>query len=846
MVRSRGVRSNGSRLFRVEPRRLGAAFTRAGAGTTPVSQRSGGRPDAPTEPLSAQPERDQGAEAVGTQPPQTVPMAERGQQPKQIQLSIRGMSCGACAAKIEKSLNELTQVRAQVNYASERATITLSADVPLKVLIKRVEAAGYGAELAGSSHSEAAEAAEDDRRVRYLGRRLLVAALLFMPLGEWSTAFSLLPWLRFPYWQWLFVAMGAPVVLWSAWPFHKAALRAARHRTSTMDSLVSMGILAATGWSVYAMFFRDVSEPNRSGLYVLFHQAGGALYIDVAAGVTTFLLAGRFFEALARRRAGNALRSLAAVGAKDVAIIQADSSERRLPVTQLLVGDRFVVRPGETIATDGEVVLGQSAVDCSSMTGESVPVELREGQQVLGGSVVVSGRLMVRATKVGGDTQLAHMIELVEQAQLQKAAVQRLADRISAVFVPLVMAGSLLTFAGWMLLVGSVEQAFSAALAVLIIACPCALGLATPAALRVAMGRGAQLGIFFKGHQGLESSRSVDTVVLDKTGTVTRGKMELAGIEVVPGVAADELLRDAGSLEQASEHAVGSAITAAAQLKFGRLPQATDFLSLPGLGASGTVDGHQLVVGRTKLLAERGISVPAQIAGRCTAWEVLCHTAVLVARDGQTIGAVAVTDAVKPSAAAAVKQLHRLGLRCVLLTGDNEATARAVAAEVGIREVVAGALPQDKVQLIRDLQSQGRSVAMVGDGVNDGPALVAADLGLAVGSGTDVAINAADLILVRDDLGVVPDAIRLARSTIRTIRGNLLWAFGYNVVAIPLAALGRLDPLIAGGAMALSSAFVVWNSSRLRGFKGSQTPPLSPRSAKPSALLPQPSPEFAE
>lgn len=747
---------------------------------------------------------------------------------RQLQLSIRGMSCGACAAKIEKSLNQLPHVRAQVNYASERASVSLFSEVPVATLIKRVESVGYRAELTGTSHSAADDAAEDDRRVHYLGRRLLVAALLFMPLAEWSMAFSLLPWLRFPHWQFLFIALGAPVVVWAAWPFHRAAFQAARHGTATMDSLVSMGIIAATSWSLYAMFFRDVSEPGRSGLYVLLHQAGGALYLDVAAGVTTFLLAGRYFEALARRRAGSALRALAAVAAKDVAILQIDGSEHRVPVGQLCVGERFIVRPGETIATDGEVVLGNSAVDCSAMTGESLPREISQGDQVLGGTVLLTGRLIVRALKVGGDTQLAQMLELVEQAQLQKASVQRLADRISSVFVPTVMAGAILTFVGWMLVVGSVESAFSAALAVLIIACPCALGLATPAALRVASGRGAQLGIFFKGHQGLETSKTIDTVVLDKTGTVTQGRMELADIAVLPGVEPGELLYAAGALEQASEHAVAAAIAAAAAREFPHLPQASDFSSLPGLGATGWVDGHQILVGKPELLGQNGVAIPKQIAERCTTWEVTSNTAVLVARDGRTIGAIALADAIKPSAAPAIHELQRLGLNCILLTGDNQATARAVAAEVGIREVVAGALPSDKVRVIRDLQAQGRCVAMVGDGVNDGPALVQADLGLAIGAGTDVAINAADLILVRDDLGVVPDAIRLARSTMRTIRGNLVWAFGYNVVAIPLAASGRLDPLIAGAAMALSSAFVVWNSSRLRHFQGTQSPPATP------------------
>ncbi|MGH7640589.1 MAG: heavy metal translocating P-type ATPase [Candidatus Dormibacteria bacterium] len=738
---------------------------------------------------------------------------------RQLQLAIRGMSCGACAAKIEKSLNQLNHVRAQVNYASERATVSVFGEVPVAALIQRVESAGYGAELVEGRSTLASDALEDDRRVRYLGKRLLVAALLFMPLGEWSTAFSLLPWLRFPGWQFLFIAMGAPVVAWAAWPFHRAALRAARHGTSTMDTLVSMGIASATGWSLYAMFFRDFSEPGRSGLYVLLHQGGGALYLDVAAGVTTFLLAGRYFEARARRRAGNALRALASVAAKEVAILSPDGSERRAAVGELRVGDRFVVRPGETIATDGSVELGHSLVDCSSMTGEATPVTVTEGDRVLGGTVLTTGRIVVTALRLGSDTQLAHMMDLVEQAQIQKASVQRVADRISQYFVPTVILGASVTLLGWLWLSGSVEAAVSSGLAVLIIACPCALGLATPAALRVASGRGAQLGIFFKGHQGLETSRNVDVVVLDKTGTVTEGRMAVTELVTVGATSEADLLFGLGALEQASEHAVAAAIASRARAQFPLLPQPTEFDNLPGLGVTGMVESHAYLAGRERLLADSGVAIPPALQATCRRWEVHSRTVVMVARDGSAIGAVAVADAVKPSAAPAVAELRALGLRCLLVTGDNLATARAVAAEVGIEEVVAGVLPTEKVDIVRQLQRQGHAVALVGDGVNDGPALAQADLGLAVGSGTDVAINAADLILVRDELGVVPDALRLARRTVATIRGNLIWAFGYNVVAIPLAAAGRLDPLVAGGAMAASSAFVVWNSSRLRHFR---------------------------
>lgn len=760
---------------------------------------------------------------------------------KELALSIRGMTCGACAARVERSLNELEGVSAQVNFASERASIVLSATVPVPVLIKQVESAGYGAELAGGAHSAEDDRAEDDRRVRSLGRRLIVSGLLLMPICEGSVAFSLGTWIRFPFWQWLLIALAAPVVTWAAWPFHAAAIRSARTRTATMDTLVSMGIGAATGWSLYAMFFRDSYEPQRSALYVLLHQSGGAIYLDVAAGVTTFLLAGRFYEAWARRRTGNALRALAAVGAKEVVLLQDDDTEIRVPASGVRVGARFVVRPGETIATDGLVLLGQSAVDRSSMTGEAVPVDAGKGDQVLGGTVVMSGRLIVAATRVGGDTQLAHMLNMVERAQVEKAAVQRLADRIAGVFVPTVMALALLTFALWMLTVGSVEEAFSAALSVLIIACPCALGLATPTALRVASGRGAQLGIFFKGHQALESSKAIDTVVLDKTGTVTEGKMQVVDYELMPGVSRATLLHFAGAVEQASEHAVAEAIVAASRQELDALPQPEEFESLPGLGARGLVDRHQVLVGRARLFADREVELPDSVVTQCAAWETAGHTAIVVGQDAEILGAVAVADTVKPSAAPAVRELQRLGLECILLTGDNQATAEAVAADIGVRWVVAGALPDQKVSLVKELQAEGRAVAMVGDGVNDGPALATADLGLAMSSGTDVAINAADLILVRDDLAVVPDAISLARRTVRTIRGNLVWAFGYNVVALPLAAFGRLDPLIAAGAMAFSSAFVVWNSSRIRHFNGShRLLKAHPRAGASLLLAPHP------
>jgi heavy metal translocating P-type ATPase len=734
----------------------------------------------------------------------------------ELSLAIGGMTCGACAARIQRQLNELEGVQATVNYASELASVVLRPDVPVHRLLEEVRSVGYEARVV-SELTDRAEGIDDlDDRVRILGRRLLVSALLLMPLCDASFLFSLVPAVRFPGWQWLVAVLAAPVVTWAAWPFHKAALSAARHGTCTMDTLVSLGIVAATGWSVYSMFWRHSVLTSRSAFFLITHQSGGAIYFDVAAGVTTFLLAGRYFEAVSKRRTGNVLRSLAAIAAKDVTVLDVGGSEHRLPLSQLRVGDRFVVRPGETVATDGEVVGGSSAVDRSAMTGESLPVEVGLSDQVVGGTVVVGGRLMVRATKVGRDTQLAHMLRLVEDAQNGKASVQRLADRIAGVFVPAVLVFATLTLLGWLLAGGSAEQAFNAALSVLIIACPCALGLATPTALLVASGRGASLGIFFKNYQSLEASRQIDTVVLDKTGTVTEGRMSVTDVEGAPGIERATLLRWAGAVENASEHAVARAIAAVALQELEVLPPVEGFLALPGLGTRGLVDGHRISIGRGRLLAGGPVATPASLAARCQEWEELGRTVVLVTCDGTVIGALAVADTVRPSAAGAVKALQELGLRCILLTGDNEPTARAIGAAVGVSEVVAGAMPADKVALIRRLQEEGASVAMVGDGINDGPALASADLGLAIGSGTDVAINAADLIIVRDDLGVVATAIGLARRTLRTIHGNLAWAFAYNVAAIPLAASGRLNPLIAAAAMALSSGFVVYNSSRLR------------------------------
>ena len=645
-----------------------------------------------------------------------------------------------------------------------------------------------------------------------------MALIFFIPLTDLSLMLSLVPTLRFPGWQWLLVACTAPVALWCAWPFHRAALKNARHGTSTMDTLVSLGVIAACGWSVYAMFVLDRGAQGGSLWERLIHNSGGGIYLETAATVTTFLLAGRVYEARARRIASQAMRDLAAAAAREVCLLGADGTERLVPASLLRPGDRFVARPGETIAADGEVEFGETAIDRSAMTGESVPGEAGAGDAVIGGTIVLTGRIVVRAVSTGADTQLSRLIRLVEDAQAEKAAIQRVADRISGIFVPAVLACAAATLAGWLLAGSPASTAFSAGLAVLIIACPCALGLATPAALVAASGRGAANGIFVKGYQALESSRSVDVVVLDKTGTVTTGEMSLAGVRPADGVSRTELLRRAGAVEQASEHAVAAAITEAALTEAAPLPQATAFKALPGLGARGTVDGREVLVGRERLLAGHGLSVPADLARQCREWEQAGLTAVLAGWDGAARGAIAVADTVKPSAAPAIAELRALGLRPVLLTGDNEPTARAVAAAVGIDQVIAGTLPAGKAAVITGLRADGYRVAMVGDGVNDGPALAAADLGLALGSGTDVAISAADMILLRDDLRAVPDAIGLARAAFRTIRRNLAWAFGYNAAAIPLAALGFLNPIIASAAMTLSSLFVVANSLRLQRY----------------------------
>ncbi len=733
-----------------------------------------------------------------------------------VELAVSGMTCASCAARVERKLNKLDGVTASVNFATEKAAVEAPDGVDAEQLIAVVERLGYQAALIEPAKPTTEEPGGDAGQVRYLWRRLVVALLLGAPLGDLSITFALVPSLRFTGWQWLLLAMTLPVATWCAWPFHRQALVNARHGASSMDTLVSLGIVAASGWSVYTIFVHGSAAAATDGVLGLVLRPGGSIYLDVAAGVTTFVLAGRLFEAKAKHRAGDALRALAAIGAKDVAVLREDGSEHRVPVSDLQIGDHFVVRPGETIATDGEVLHGHCAVDTSTMTGESVPVEASPGDTLVGGTVALSGRVVVRATRVGADTQLAQLVRLVEQAQNDKAGVQRLADRISGWFVPAVCALAALTFVAWWSLGSPVEEAFSSALAVLIIACPCALGLATPTALLAASGRGAQLGIFIKGHQALESARAIDTVVLDKTGTITSGRMTV--VDVWSASDRATLLRQAGAVENASEHVVAQAITALARQELGTLEPVEEFASLSGLGAFGVVDGQKVVVGSARLLAERGIDVPVELDAQRAEWERHGHTTVVVAADGAAQGVFALADTVKPSAAPAIAKLHQLGLRTALLTGDNAVTARAVAAEVGIDEVLAEVLPADKAVTIERLRARGRTVAMVGDGVNDAPALASADLGLAVITGTDVALEAADLILVRDDLDVVPSAVLLARSTLRTIRGNLAWAFGYNLAALPLAAFGLLNPLIAAAAMALSSLLVVTNSLRLRKF----------------------------
>ncbi|MBN1530465.1 MAG: copper-translocating P-type ATPase [Thermoleophilaceae bacterium] len=730
------------------------------------------------------------------------------------ELPIAGMTCASCANRIEKSLNELDGVTATVNYATERASVEFdAATVAPERLVEAVEAAGYQAVL-----PSAAEAEEEADPTASLRRRLVLSAVLSLPV----LLLSMVPAFQFDNWQWLALNLATPVVVWGAWPFHQAAWANLKHGAATMDTLVSVGVLSAWLWSLYALFIGDAGMPDMRMTLDLVPEAGSGadeIYLETASVVTTFILAGRYFEARAKRRAGAALRALLELGAKEAAVLDPGGGERRVPVDQLQAGDRFVVRPGEKVATDGVVEEGSSALDMSMLTGESIPVEVAPGDEVAGGTVNAGGRLVVRATRVGADTALAQIGRLVTEAQTGKAPVQRLADRVSGVFVPVVIGLAVATLGFWLGTGESATFAFTAAVAVLIIACPCALGLATPTALLVGTGRGAQLGLLIKGPEVLESTRRADTIVLDKTGTVTTGRMALVEVVLADGVDRVELLRLAGALENASEHPVARAIAAAAADEAGTLPAVEAFGNREGLGVEGVVDGRAIVIGRPALLADWAMYLPPALEDARTRAEARGQTAVAVGWDGRAVAVIVVADTVKPSSAGAVASLRALGLRPVLLTGDNEATARAVAAEVGIDEVIAEVLPADKAAVVRGLQDEGRVVAMAGDGVNDAPALAQADLGLAIGTGTDVAIEASDLTLVSGDLRAAGDAIRLSRATLRTIRENLAWAFGYNVAALPLAAAGLLNPVIAGAAMALSSVSVVANALRLRRFQ---------------------------
>ncbi|MFD0625828.1 heavy metal translocating P-type ATPase [Streptomyces sanglieri] len=740
----------------------------------------------------------------------------------EVELAIGGMTCASCAARIEKKLNRMDGVEATVNYATEKAKVSYRGeDISVQDLIATVEKTGYTArEPAPPVHTTeegAPEAAEADE-LRPLRQRLLTAVALAVPV----IAMSMVPALQFDYWQWLSLTLTAPVVTYAAWPFHKAAFTNARHGAATMDTLISVGTTAAFLWSLWALFFGTAGMVGMTHPFELTigrSDGAGNIYLEAAAGVTAFILAGRYFEARSKRKAGAALKALLELGAKEVTVLR-DGHEVTVPTVELQVGDRFLVRPGEKIATDGTVVEGASAVDASMLTGESVPVEVGVGDSVTGATLNAGGRLVVEATRIGADTQLARMAKLVEDAQNGKAAAQRLADRISAVFVPVVIALALGTLGFWLGNGGGLTAAFTAAVAVLIIACPCALGLATPTALMVGTGRGAQLGILIKGPEVLETTRRVDTIVLDKTGTVTTGRMTLLDIHTADNTTETDVLRLAGALEHSSEHPIAQAVAAGATERTGApLPTPEDFANIAGLGVQGVVEGHAVLVGREQLLAEWEIHLPVELARRKAGAEAAGRTAIAVAWDGEARAVLEVADAVKDTSAEAIERLRALGLTPILLTGDNRAVAEAVAAEVGIEKVYAEVMPEDKVDVVRRLQAEGRSVAMVGDGVNDAAALAQADLGLAMGTGTDAAIEAGDLTLVRGDLRAAADAIRLSRKTLGTIRTNLFWAFAYNVAALPLAAAGLLNPMIAGAAMAFSSVFVVGNSLRLRGFR---------------------------
>ncbi|MBD7993724.1 copper-translocating P-type ATPase [Arthrobacter sp. Sa2CUA1] len=745
-----------------------------------------------------------------------------------IELEIGGMTCASCAMRIEKKLNKLDGVTATVNYATEKAKVTVPDGYDPAQLIAEVEKTGYTAVVPapkrGKADGAAADAGAEDPELVSVRHRLIGSVVLTVPV----IAMAMIPALQFTYWQWASLALASPVIVWGAWPFHKAAWANLKQGAATMDTLISMGTSAAFLWSLYALFLGTAGTPGMKHPFefALAPSDGAAnIYLEVGAGVTMFILAGRYFEKRSKKQAGAALRALLELGAKEVSLLRG-GIETKIPVEELQVGDEFIVRPGEKIATDGVVVSGTSAVDASMLTGESVPVEVAEGDAVTGATTNAGGRLVVRATRIGADTQLAQMAQLVEDAQTGKAEVQRLADRISGVFVPVVIAIAVIALGGWLGAGFPVSAAFTAAVAVLVIACPCALGLATPTALLVGTGRGAQMGVLIKGPEVLESTRRVDTVVLDKTGTVTSGKMTLVDAVTEPGTGRADLLRLAGALEDASEHPIAQAIAKGATEETGALAVPEDFANLEGKGVQGVVDGHAIVVGRESLLAEWSMTLsPGTAAAKAKAEaEAKGKTVVAVGWDGQARGILIVADTVKPTSAEAVAQFKAIGLTPILLTGDNDAVARQIAAEVGIEEVIAEVLPQDKVDVVRRLQAEGKVVAMIGDGVNDAPALAQADLGLAMGAGADVAIEASDITLVRGDLRSAVDAVRLSRKTLGTIKTNLFWAFAYNVAAVPVAALGMLNPMLAGAAMALSSVFVVGNSLRLRGFKSIAKP----------------------
>ncbi|NJI58048.1 copper-translocating P-type ATPase [Microbacterium oxydans] len=744
-----------------------------------------------------------------------------------VELEIGGMTCASCAMRIEKKLNKLEGVVATVNYATEKAKVTVPDGYDPALLIAEVEKTGYSAALPAPKGKRAdagstGDAEGEDPELRSLRNRLIGSVVLTVPV----IAMAMIPALQFMYWQWASLALAAPVIIWAAWPFHKAAWTNLRHGAATMDTLISMGTSAAFLWSLYALFFGTAGTPGMTHPFefALAPSDGAAnIYLEVGAGVTMFILAGRYFEKRSKKQAGAALRALLELGAKEVAVLRG-GVETKIPVEDLQVGDAFIVRPGEKIATDGIVVSGTSAVDASMLTGEAVPVEVAEGDSVTGATTNVGGRLVVRATRIGSDTQLAQMAQLVEDAQTGKAEVQRLADRISGVFVPIVIVIAVVALGGWLGAGFPVTAAFTAAVAVLVIACPCALGLATPTALLVGTGRGAQMGVLIKGPEVLESTRKIDTVVLDKTGTVTTGRMTLVDVFVEDGTDRAELLRLAGALEDASEHPIAQAIAKGATQEVGALPTPADFANIEGKGVQGVVDGHAVLVGRDSLLAEWSQKLSRELASTKARAEGEGKTVVAVGWDGQARGILVVADTVKPSSAEAIAQFKAIGLTPILLTGDNEAVARQIAAEVGIEEVIAEVLPKDKVDVVTRLQREGKTVAMIGDGVNDAPALAQADLGLAMGTGADVAIEASDITLVRGDLRSAVDAIRLSRKTLGTIKTNLFWAFAYNVAAIPVAALGMLNPMLAGAAMALSSVFVVGNSLRLRGFQSIAKP----------------------